>query len=71
MKQTIQLTIELDVTGRLLRDPETGPNEVVDIRVEEVRLPSDTFTCKQAEAHFGELIDFALDEIDGAAWEEE
>tara|TARA_R100000951_G_scaffold62560_1_gene52505 strand:+ start:275 stop:496 length:222 start_codon:yes stop_codon:yes gene_type:complete len=71
MKQTIQLTIELDVTGRLLRDPETGPNEVVDIRVDEVRLPRDTFTRKQAEAHFGDLVDFALDEIDSEAWEYE
>lgn len=71
MKQTIQLTIELDVTGRLLSDPETGPNEVVDIRVDEVRLPRDTFTRKEAEAHFGDLVGFALDEIDSAAWEDE
>lgn len=71
MKQTIQLTIELDVTGRMFRDPETGPDEVLTIRVDEVRLPRDTFTCKQAEAHFGDLVDFALDEIDSAAWEDE
>ena len=71
MKQTIQLTIEVDVTGRRISDPETGPDEVVDVRVDEVRLPNDAFTCKQAEAHFGDLIDFALDEIDSAAWEDE
>lgn len=71
MKQTIQLTVELDATGRLLRDTETGHNEVVDIRVDEVRLPRDTFTRTEAEAHFGDLVDFALDEIDSAAWEDE
>jgi hypothetical protein len=72
MKQTITLTVEVDVSGNRISDPETGPDEVVDIRVDELRLSQgDSFTCKQAEAHFGDLIDFALDEIDSMAWEDE
>ncbi len=72
MKQTITLTVGVDVTGRLLQDPETGPDEVVDVRVDEVRLSQgDTFTRSQAEAHFGDLVDFALGEIDSTAWEDE
>lgn len=72
MKQTITLTVEVDVFGKRISDPETGPDEVVDVRVDELRLSTgDAFTRKQAEAHFGELVDFALDEIDSAAWEDE
>ena len=71
MKQTIQLTVEVDVSGRRISDPDTGPDEVVDVRVDELRLPRDTFTRTEAEAHFGDLVDFALGEIDSTAWEDE
>jgi len=72
MKQTITLTVEVDVSGRRISDPETGPDEVVDVRVDEARLSTgDAFTCRQAEAHFGDLVDFSLGEIDSTAWEDE
>ncbi len=71
MKQTIQLTVEVDVSGRRISDPDIGPDEVVDVRVDELRLPRDTFTRTEAEAHFGDLVDFALGEIDSTAWEDE
>lgn len=72
MKQTIILTVEVDVSGKRISDPETGPDEVVDVRVDEVRLSTgDAFSGKEAVAHFGDLVDFALGEIDSTAWEDE
>lgn len=71
MKQTIQLTVEVDVTGTLLHDPDTGPDEVVDIQVEEVRLPDMSYSDSQARAEFGNLVDYALDQIDDMEWEED
>jgi len=72
MKQTITLTVEVDVSGKRISDPETGPDEVVDVRVDELRLSTgDAFSEAEAEAHFGDLVDFAIGEIDSASWEDE
>ena len=69
VKQTLDLNMNATLTATMLHDPSTGPDEVVDVDVQEVEMFGETWTEAEMKTHFGELYKFILDAADSNDWE--
>ena len=67
MKSTYTTELTATLSGRRLRDPDTGPDEVVDVEIETVYLFDREWTNREFRDEFGNLAEWIKDAVE--EWE--
>jgi hypothetical protein len=69
MKTTSAFEFTATLTARIFSDPDTGPDELVDLEIETVYMFDREWTDRELRAEFGRLADWIIDNVDDEEFE--